>query len=150
MADWLGDNAWVAWVVLALALAGLEMTTLELVFLMIAAGALGGGVTAALGAPVVLQVLLAAVTALAMLLVVRPIALRHLHTPIETRTGVAALVGRQAVVLERVAGGGGLVRLGGEVWTARPFDPSRAIEPGRTVEVMEIDGATAVVYESEL
>jgi membrane protein implicated in regulation of membrane protease activity len=148
--EWLGDHEWVAWVAAALVLGGIELTTLDLTLLMLAAGALAGGGAAALGAPLLLQVVVAAVVAVAMLGVVRPVALRHLRTPIESRTGVAALVGRQAVVLERVDAHSGLVKLGGETWTARAFDPHSTIEPGRTVDVVQIEGATAVVYESEL
>lgn len=150
MADWLGDNAWVGWVIATLVLGGIEITTLDLTFLMLAAGALAGAGAAALGAGLLLQVIVAAVTALAMLAVVRPVALRHLRTPTQTRTGVAALVGRQAVVLERVDASTGRVKLAGEIWSARAFDPHSAIEPGRTVDVVQIDGATAIVYESEI
>lgn len=144
--DWLADNAWLGWVVVALVLAGVEITTLDLIFLMLAAGAVAGAGAAVLGAPLLLQVLVAGGAALAMILVVRPVALRHLRTPIETRTGVQALVGRQAVVVDRVSAAGGTVKLAGEVWSARSFDPAETHEAGTTVEVVEIDGATAVVY----
>ena len=151
MRDWLADNAWVAWVIMALVLCGIEITTLDLIFLMLAAGALAGAGAAALGAGLLLQVITAAGSAVAMLAVVRPVALRHLQVGgSDTRTGIAALVGRQAVVLERVDGLSGRVKLAGEVWSARSFDPHHVIEPGRTVDVVQIDGATAVVYESEL
>lgn len=148
--EWLRDNAWAAWVVTALVLGGIEITTLDLVFLMLAAGALSGAVAAGLGAALFLQVIVAAAAAVAMLAVVRPVALKHLRTPTAIRTGVAALVGRQAVVTERVDAHSGRVKLAGEIWTARSFDPHVAIEPGRTVDVVQIDGATAVVYESEI
>jgi membrane protein implicated in regulation of membrane protease activity len=85
-----------------------------------------------------------------MLFVVRPIALRHLRTPIAIRTGTDALVGERAVVLEPVDADGGRVKLRGEVWSARSFDPSRSIAAGQHVEVVQIDGATAIVYESEI
>jgi membrane protein implicated in regulation of membrane protease activity len=146
---WLSDNAWIAWLIAVLVLGGIEVATLDLIFLMLAAGALAGAVAAGAGAIPLIQVIVAAATAVAMLAVVRPVALRHLRTPTETRTGVAALIGRQALVLERVDAHHGLVKLGGETWTARSFDPGVAIEPGRTVDVLQIDGATAVVYESE-
>ena len=148
--DWLASHAWIVWVALAVGFGIVEMTTLDLVFLMVAAGAVAGGVVSLFGVPVVAQVLVALAVAMAMLFVVRPAALRHLRTPSEARTGVAALIGRQAVVLERVDTHGGRIKLAGEVWSARSFDPQHAIEPGRTVDVVQIEGATAVVYESEL
>ncbi|MDP9394265.1 MAG: NfeD family protein [Actinomycetota bacterium] len=148
--EWLGDNAWLAWLLVALALGAVEITTLDLMFLMLAAGALAGAGAAALSAPVLVQVVVAAVVAVAMIGLVRPVALRHLHQAPELRTGAAALVGRQGLVLEPVDAQAGRIRLAGEVWSARSFDPGLVIEPGRTVDVVQIDGATAIVYESEL
>ncbi len=148
--DWLAAHTWIVWVALAVGFGIVEMTTLDLVFLMLAAGALAGGLVSLVGVPVAAQVLLALGVALAMLFVVRPAALRHLRTPTQARTGVAALIGRSAVVLERIDDNGGRIKLAGEVWSARSFDPHRAIEPGTAVEVVQIEGATAVVYESEL
>ena len=147
--DWLQDHSWVAWLGLAAALGLVEVATLDLLFLMLAAGALGGAAGAALGAPLVLRVLLALAVSVAMLGVVRPVALRHLRTPYESRTGVAALVGRQGVALERIDAHAGQVKLSGEVWSARAYDPHHVIEPGQTVDVVRIEGATAVVYASE-
>ena len=92
----------------------------------------------------------AIVVSIGMLGVVRPIAIRHLRTPAAIRTGTDALVGSAAVALERVDANGGQVKLKGEVWSARTYDPHVVIEAGRNVEVVQIDGATAIVYESEL
>lgn len=145
----MGDYDWVAWLGLAVLLGIVEVTTLDLVFLMLAAGALTGAVVALVGGPLALQVVVALVVAVAMLGVVRPVALRHLRTPASIRTGVAALVGSQGVALERIDARSGQIKLKGEVWSARAYDPTNVIEPGSTVQVVEIDGATAVVYESE-
>ena len=146
----MGDYDWAAWLALAVVLGVVEVTTLDLTFLMLAAGALAGSGVAVAGGPVWLQAVVALLTAVAMLAVVRPVALRHLRTPAVSRTGVAALVGSEALALERVDAHSGTIKLKGEVWTARTYDPSHVIEPGRNVEVVQIDGATAVVYESEL
>jgi membrane protein implicated in regulation of membrane protease activity len=83
------------------------------------------------------------------LVVVRPIARSHLRTPAHMRTGTAALVGKQAVVLERIANdeGVGCVRIDGEVWTARTLDEDQVLEAGTRVQVVEIKGATALVSE---
>lgn len=146
----LGDYDWAAWLSLAVVLGVVEVTTLDLTFLMLSAGALAGTGVALAGGPFFLQAIAALVTAVAMLALVRPVALRHLRTPGATRTGTAALVGSEAVAIERVDAHSGFVKLKGEVWSARSYDPTHVIEPGRHVEVMQIDGATAVVYESEL
>jgi membrane protein implicated in regulation of membrane protease activity len=148
--DWLGDNAWAGWLGLAVVLGIVETFTLDLVFLMLAGGAVAGAVAAAFGAPLLLQAVVAVVASAALLGVVRPIARRHLRTPLETRTGVAALVGRDALVIARVDAHSGQVKLGGEVWSARAFDDHDVIEPGERVQVAEIEGATALVYRSGL
>ena len=148
--DGFGGYDWVAWVGLAVVLAIVEVTTLDLVFAMLAVGALAGAATGLVTDNVLLQALVALVVSVGMLFVVRPIALRHLRTPHALRTGVAALIGEKGLVLEAVDARDGRVKIKGEVWSARSFDPSCTIEPGRAVEVVQIDGATAVVYESEL
>lgn len=146
--DWIGDNEWTLWIGLALILGIIETTTLDLVFLMLAVGAVGGALAAAMGAPFLVQALVAIAVSVAMLGVVRPIAKRHLHQPITERTGVAALVGRRAIVLERVDGTSGRVKLAGEVWSARSYDGS-VIEAGASVDVVEIQGATALVFATD-
>ncbi len=146
----MGDYDWALWLGLAVVLGLVEVTTLDLTFLMLSAGALAAAGAAGVGAPFALQVVVAIVVAIAMLGVVRPVALRHLRTPSAIRTGTAALVGAGAVAIERVDAHGGQVKLKGEIWSARTYDPSTVIEAGRNVEVVQIDGATAVVYESEL
>ena len=146
----MGDYDWVAWLGLAVVLGLVEVTTLDLTFLMLSAGAVAAAGAAGIGLPFALQVVVAIVVSIGMLGVVRPIAIRHLRTPAAIRTGTDALVGSAAVALERVDANGGQVKLKGEVWSARTYDPHVVIEAGRNVEVVQIDGATAIVYESEL
>jgi len=140
---------WYWWLLSALVLALIEVTTVNLVFIMLAAGALAGAVTALGTSSIALQALVAAVVSVLMLVVVRPVALRHLRQPTEVRTGTAALVGAGGVVLDRVDSRDGRVKIGGEIWSARTFDPAAVLEPGTPVEVVRIDGAHAVVYPSE-
>jgi membrane protein implicated in regulation of membrane protease activity len=140
--------AWLVWVVAAVLLAVGEIFTPGLFFL--GPVALGAGVTAvvaAVGAPVWLQLIVFAAISAASLAVLRPLARRHLHMPAAIRTGTAALEGAHAVVLQRVDDHGGRVRIGGEEWSARAFMPNQVMEPGTRVEVMKIEGATALVYE---
>jgi membrane protein implicated in regulation of membrane protease activity len=80
---------------------------------------------------------------------VRPIAMRHIKQPPPLRTGTAALVGRSAIVLEEVTEHGGRIRIGGEEWSSRPYDDSLVIPVGTKVDVMQIQGATALVYPRE-
>lgn len=139
--------AWVIWMVLAALLGVGEIFTLSLVLGPLAIAAAAGGLAAALGAGLVLQFVAFIVAALASLALLRPVARRHLRAPARLRTGSAALVGSTATVVERVDADGGMVRLAGEVWTARPYDETVVIEPGAKVEVLQIQGATALVSE---
>ena len=147
--DGLGGYDWAAWLGLAVLLGIVEVTTLDLTFAMVAAGALAGAATGLVTDNLVVQALVALVVAVAMLAVGRPVALRHLRTPLAIRTGTDALVGERGLVIEAVDGQTGRIKLKGEVWSARTYDPSTSIEAGRSVEIVQIDGATALVYESE-
>ncbi|KUL43134.1 hypothetical protein ADL22_13745 [Streptomyces sp. NRRL F-4489] len=115
-------------------------------FGMFAVGAVAGAVTAALGGGTVAQVLVFVAVSVALIAVVRPIANRHRGQSPELASGVDALKGRTATVLTRVdAGDGGRIKLGGEVWSARALDGERVYEAGQQVDVVEIEGATALV-----
>ncbi len=149
MWDWLGDNAWAGWFGAAALLAVTELLSMDFVLLMLALGLAGGGVADLLGAPLALQVLVAVIVAMGTLVFVRPSVVRRLHHGPELTTGHAALVGRSAIVTAEITAHGGLVKLAGETWTARPFDDSMVIPEGSTVDVFEIKGATAVVYPVE-
>ena len=147
----LGDYDWVAWLGLAVVLGIVEVTSLDLVFAMLAAGAIAAAGTALVTDNLLVQALVAMVVSVAGLAVVRPVALRHLHTPHAIQTGTAALVGERGLVLEPVSRDDGRVKVKGEVWSARTYDPhASVIEAGRSVQIVEIDGATALVYEAEV
>jgi membrane protein implicated in regulation of membrane protease activity len=145
--EWLGDHLWAAWLVLAVALGAAEMISLDLILLMLAVGAVVGALVAVAGLPFVLQVLLAAGGATAMLALVRPNLIRRLHSGPDLVTGHNRLVGQQGVVTEELsAHTTGRVKVGGEVWSAAPYDESLTIAPGAVVEVFAIRGATAYVH----
>ena len=137
---------WLIWIIIAAVLAGAEALSLDLVLVMLAGGALGAAAVAPFASPSV-QVVVAAVVGAALLLGVRPVARKHLNAHPDTLTGSAALVGKHAVVLKQVDHRGGLIQLNGGAWSARSFEPRQVIAAGSTVSVMEIDGATAVVWD---
>jgi membrane protein implicated in regulation of membrane protease activity len=146
---WMGDHLWAVFAVIAVALAAVEVLTLDLVFLMLAAGALAGAIAAGVTGSFVIAIGASVIVAIGMLAAVRPIALRHLKQVPHTKLGVQALIGSKGIVLERVDAHNGRVKIGGETWSARAYDETSVIEPGKTVDVASIDGATAYVYESE-
>jgi membrane protein implicated in regulation of membrane protease activity len=136
---------WVLWMIAAAALAAGEVATMGFFLGPIAIAAVLAAIVAVVGGPVEVQFVVFIAGSLASLLIVRPIARRHLRQPSQIRTGTAALVGERALVLERVDQDGGAVKIGGEVWTARTYDEDEVLEPGDRAEVMKIDGATALV-----
>jgi membrane protein implicated in regulation of membrane protease activity len=140
-------DEWVWWIIAAGVLAVGEIATMGFFLGPIAIAATLAAIVALVGGGVAAQWIVFIAASLASLLVLRPIARRHLRTPAALRTGTAALVGSPAVVLERVDRDGGQVKLGGEIWSARAYDQDDSFEPGARVEVMKIDGATALVAE---
>jgi membrane protein implicated in regulation of membrane protease activity len=138
-------DAWVWWLIGAVGLGIPLVLTAMPEFGMFSAGAVAAAITAALGGGVVVQVLVFVAVSVALIAVVRPIARRHRSQNPQFASGVDALRGRTAVVLERVDGSGGRIKLAGEIWSARTLDGDISFEPGRQVDVVEIDGASAVV-----
>ncbi|MFD7186176.1 NfeD family protein [Streptomyces sp. NPDC059904] len=138
-------DAWVWWLIGAAALGIPLVITAMPEFGMLSAGAVAGAVTAGLGGGMVMQVLVFAAVSVALIAVVRPIAARHSAQRPVLATGIEALKGKQAVVVERVDGSGGRIKLAGEIWSARSLDESECYEPGRHVDVVDIEGATAIV-----
>jgi membrane protein implicated in regulation of membrane protease activity len=139
-------DAWVWWLIGAAALGiGLVITAMPELG-MLAVGAVAAAVAAGiLGGDAVVQVVVFVVVSTALIAVVRPIANRHRAQRPQLATGIDALKGKQAVVLERVDGSGGRIKLAGEVWSARALDTDHAYEVGEAVDVVDIEGATAIV-----
>jgi membrane protein implicated in regulation of membrane protease activity len=143
-------QSWVLWLIVAAVLGTAELMTATLDLLLLAVAALAAGGIGALGLGVGLQLLAFAVTAVAMITLVRPLARRHLQSSYpQLRTGVAALIGREAVVLTPCGREPGRVKIGGEEWSARSYDPDLVIPAGTTVDVFAIEGATALVHPQE-
>lgn len=144
-------DGWLWWIGGALVLAVVEMLSLDLVFIMLAGGAVAGGVTAAAGGPFWLQIVVACVVAVLLMITLRPWLLQNLRRRTDlVETNAAAQVGRMAVVVSDVTETGGRVKLSGEVWSARLVDDglpnsSGLVPEGIEVRVVKIDGATAVV-----
>lgn len=149
MWDWLGDNAWVGWAGLGVLLAIAELLSLDLVLLMLAVGAFSAAVVSVIGAPLAAEIVVAMAVSAGMLALVRPNIVQRLHAGAELTTGHAALVGKTGVVVEPVTELEGRIRLAGEIWTARSYDPGTTIQAGAKVSVFAIEGATAVVYPDD-
>ncbi|CAD5950561.1 MULTISPECIES: NfeD family protein [Streptomyces] len=141
---------WLAWLLAAAALGVAEFFTLTLVFGLLAGAALVAAVVAGVGIGLLGQLVALALAAAAGLVLVRPVALRALANSPITREGSDALIGKRAEVMQEVTATHGLVKVSGEEWSARALDETHVIPVGALVDVMEIEGATAVVYPREL
>jgi membrane protein implicated in regulation of membrane protease activity len=141
----------VVWIVVAVVLGVAEIFTLTAALGLLAVAALTAAGVAALGFGIFAQLAVFAVVSVAGLVGVRPLVQRHMRPRYgpQHRFGVAALVGRQARVVQEVTGHAGRVRIGGEEWSARAYDETLVIPAGTTVDVIEIEGATALVYPRE-
>jgi membrane protein implicated in regulation of membrane protease activity len=143
-------ESWIVWLIVAAVLGVAELVTVTFAFGIIAVAAVVAAAVAAFHVDLGIQLAAFVVAAGAGLGFVRPIAIRHIKQPPSLRTGTAALVGRSAVVLEEVNEHSGRVRIEGEEWSSRPYlDESLVIPVGTKVDVMEIKGATALVYPRE-
>ncbi len=139
---------WLIWVVVAVALAIGEVLTPGLFFLgPVALAAAVAAVAALLGAGAIGSFLVFLVCSLASLALLRPLARRHIRMPAISRTGTDALVGRKGVVTRQVDSVGGRVRIGGEEWSARSYLDGEVFPEGQTVDIIQIEGVTALVAE---
>jgi membrane protein implicated in regulation of membrane protease activity len=141
-------DVWVIWVIVAVVLGVAEIFTLTAALGLLGGAALITAVFAAAGLPLPGQLVVFTIASTASLVLLRPVAQRHLLPP-RQRFGVEALIGKSAYVVQEVTGRDGRVRIGGEEWTARAYDETVVIPAGAIVDVMQIDGATAVVYPRE-
>lgn len=143
--DWIRDHLWETWLIVAGILGVAELLSLDLIFAMLAGGALVGAVTAAATGSLALSVVLALVSAVAMLGFLRPSVMRKIHSAPALRTGHHTLLGMEGVVLEEIpSAGAGRIKVDGQDWLARAYD-DQPLAPGRRVEIIEIKGATAYV-----
>ena len=147
--DWFRDHLWETWLMIAVALGVLEILSTDLILIMLAGGALVGMFLALAGVTVSVQIVLALATALGLLALIRPNMVHRLHAGPTLRTGAEALIGQRGFVLEPLSHvAPGRVKIGGEVWSAKPYDEDDQIETGAAVDVVSIKGATAYVLRT--
>jgi membrane protein implicated in regulation of membrane protease activity len=139
---------WLIWAIIAVLLGIGEMLTPGLFFLGPLALAAGvAALVALVGGGLIISLIVFILASIASLAFLRPIAKSHLRMPMISRTGTDALVGRKAIVTRRIDAHGGRVRIGGEEWSARPYLDGTVLEEGQSVDVIQIEGATALVSE---
>ena len=144
--DWIRDHASETWLIAALVLVVLELVSTDLILIMLAVGAFAGMAVAIAGGPFIVAMLVALAVSVALMWFVRPAMVHRLHAGPTLAVGAEALIGKRALVLEPVTHASpGRVRIGGDVWTAQPYDEDDRIEEGVTVDVVSIKGATAYV-----
>ncbi|HET6479098.1 MAG TPA: NfeD family protein [Actinoplanes sp.] len=143
----------VLWIVLGIALAIAEAFTATLLIIFFGVGAFAAAGAAALGAPLLVQVIVFALVSGLSVTALRPIILRHAKSALETGDtpfGIEAIEGTHATVLEEVDGAHGMIKIDGEHWQARSFDGNEKYLPGERVRVIKVKGATAIVWRDDL
>ncbi|MCX4388297.1 NfeD family protein [Micromonospora peucetia] len=143
----------VLWIVLGVVLTVAEIFTTTLFLIMFAVGALAAAGAAALGAPVEVQAIVFAGVSALTVLGVRPTLRRHRRSALESGEqpfGVEAIEGSTALVLEHIDAGQGMVKIDGELWQARSYDASQSFAPGERVQVIQVRGATALVWRDDV
>lgn len=149
LVEWFRENGWIGWGLLAIGLAAAELLTLDLTLLMLAVGALAAGVTWFVAPGLVwLQALVGVAVAALTLWLLRPSLLDRVRNSPGYRSSLDQLVGATGVATAEVTPGGGEVRVDGQVWEARPYDPQVRILEGQRIEVFGMDGITLLVYPS--
>ncbi|MGW0434945.1 NfeD family protein [Micromonospora sp. NPDC003197] len=141
------------WIVLGVVLAVAEIFTTTLFLLMFAVGAFAAAGAAALGAPIGVQALVFAMVSALTVLVARPTIQRHRRKAVEAGEepfGVEAIEGSSALVLEQVDADAGMVKIDGELWTARSYDATQVFAPGERVRVIQVRGATVLVWRDDI
>ena len=142
-------ESWIIWLILAAVLGVAEIMTTTLAFGLLAVAAGAAAIVGAVGLALPFQLIAFVLAAGAGLGIARPLAMRHIRQPPLLKTGTSALVGRSAIVTEEVTALDGRVRIGGELWSARSYDESSVIREGSKVDVLAIEGATALVHPRE-
>lgn len=136
---------WLVWLIAAVVFGVTEILTLYLISLWFGVGSLAAMTVALLGLPLNTQLVLFVVVSVGLLLSTRPLINKLIRTK-PFKTGVAALVGKTGVVVNPVdnVNGTGLVRIGGEEWSAVSADES-VIPANTMVKINEIHGVKVVV-----
>ena len=139
------------WLILLIVLVGIEMGTMGLTTIWFAGGALVAIVAALFHAPVIVQIVLFFLVALALLIFTRPVAVRYFNRE-RTKTNVESIVGKQAIVTEEIDNlrAVGKVTVSGQEWSARNAEGSKTIEAGKVVTVAAVSGVKLMVSESDV
>ncbi len=145
--EWIRENLWAGWGILAAGLAAAELLTMDLTFLMLATGALAGGLTALVLPGVLwLQIVVAIVTAFLTLFLLRPTLLERVRRAPGYRSSLDTLIGSKGRATTAITPDSGEAKVEGQIWQARPFDAALSIEEGEEIEVFGLDGITLIVY----
>lgn len=141
------------WIMLGVVLAVAEIFTATLFLIMFAVGAFAAAGAAALGAPMGVQAIVFAAVSALTVIAARPTLQQHRRSALESGEkpfGVEAIEGSTALVLERVDAEHGMVKIDGELWSARSYDASQVFAPGERVQVIQIRGATVLVWQDDI
>jgi membrane protein implicated in regulation of membrane protease activity len=140
-------EAWHIWVIVALVFVIVEIFTTGFAVMCISFGCLFGAAVSLFELDVKWQLLAFAVGTVLAFLTVRPLVYKFFYKKgQEVKTNAEALVGRRAIVTERVGDEmhPGRVKVDGDDWKAISLD-AEPIEVGETVEIMAINSIIVTV-----
>ncbi len=134
------------WLIVMVLLLIVEAATVTLVSIWFAGGALVALLTATLGAPVWLQIIVFLLVALVLLLFTRPIAMKYFNKN-RIKTNVESLIGKQAIVVSEIDNlrGVGQATVNHQQWSAKSSEDQVVIPEGAVVEIVEIKGVKLIV-----
>lgn len=136
----------ICWLLLAAIFIVIELVTLGLTTIWFAGGAFVAALAGACGANLVVQVILFLVVSIVLLVLTRPIAVKHLDSKIE-KTNSEALIGQTAVVIQEInnVNATGQAKINGMEWSARAKKDGDIIPAGTNVTIVEISGVKLIV-----
>lgn len=138
----------ILWIAVIVVMAVIEALTLGLTTIWFAGGGIVAAIFAAMGAPVIVQVILFLVVSVLLLYFTRPIAVKAFNKT-RTLTNSEGLVGKHAYVTEEIDNikATGKVKIDGMEWTARTKADGTVIGVGSLISVISIEGVKAIVEE---
>ena len=121
-----------------------------LVSIWFAAGAVPALISALVGGPLWLQVVLFLVCSVTALVLTRPLAKKYVNSRVQP-TNADMIIGKDCVVTETVDNlhGTGAVSVAGKVWTARTDREDEVLPEGSVAKALRIDGVKLIVERKQ-
>lgn len=140
---------YILWLILFVVFSAMELASLGLTCIWLAIGALAACFVGVLGAPFWCQILVFIVVTIAVLIFIRPLAVKHINNKAE-KTNVESMVGKSGLVVEDIDNvkAQGRVKIGGMDWTARS-ESGESIAKDTLVVIQAVEGVKVIVKKAD-